>query len=233
MVLEPTLSPSLISRPMPPNLTERDLGLADYEATWLAMKEFTQTRGPDQPCELWVCQHPPVFTLGQAGDPAHLLMPGSIPLVQTDRGGQITYHGPGQIVVYPLLQLNRYGLRVREYVNLLEQVLIDCLVDQGVADAQRKPAAPGVYTQHRGQLAKIAALGIKVRQGCTYHGLSLNVAMDLAPFSAINPCGYAGLETVDLSSIGVKISLDEMKAHLMKKLNQRLVQAQSAAQAKE
>lgn len=173
----------------------------------------------------------PVFTLGLAGDPAHMLQCSNIPLVNTDRGGQITYHGPGQIVVYPLLDLRHYGLKVREYVQLLEQSIIDALVQVGVADAQRKPNAPGVYTFHNGGLAKIAALGIKIRKGCAYHGLSLNVDMDLKPFQQINPCGYAGLETVDLVTIGVKISLPEMQVHLMKYLIQHLEAAQSALKA--
>lgn len=160
-----------------------------------------------------------------------MLQCSNIPLVNTDRGGQITYHGPGQIVVYPLLDLRHYGLKVREYVQLLEQSIIDALVQVGVADAQRKPNAPGVYTFHNGGLAKIAALGIKIRKGCAYHGLSLNVDMDLKPFQQINPCGYAGLETVDLVTIGVKISLPEMQVHLMKYLIQHLEAAQSALKA--
>ncbi|HEX4855313.1 MAG TPA: lipoyl(octanoyl) transferase LipB [Limnobacter sp.] len=207
----------------------RDLGRVDYLPTWEAMKNFTEARTDQQLDELWVCEHPPVFTLGLAGDPAHMLQRSNIPLVNTDRGGQITYHGPGQIVVYPLLELRRYGLKVREYVQLLEQALINSLVQVGVADAQRKPNAPGVYTHHRGELAKIAALGIKIRKGCSYHGLSLNVDMDLGPFLQINPCGYAGLDTVDLRTIGVKISQSEMKVHLMKNLVQLLEAARSAA----
>lgn len=206
----------------------RDLGLVDYLPTWQAMKNLTDDRIAESDDEIWICQHNPVFTLGQAGDPAHLLQSSIIALVKTDRGGQITYHGPGQIVIYPLLDLKNYGLKVREYVQLLEQSLIDALVQVGVADAQRKPGAPGVYTQHRGELAKIAALGIKIRRGCSYHGLSLNVDMDLAPFSQINPCGYAGLETVDLRTVGVKISFGEMKMHLVKKLIEHLELARSA-----
>ena len=206
----------------------KDLGLVDYLPTWQAMKNLTDDRMAGSGDEIWICQHNAVFTLGQAGDPAHLLHSSIIPLVKTDRGGQITYHGPGQIVIYPLLELKNYGLKVREYVQLLEQSLIDALVQVGVADAQRKPGAPGVYTQHQGQLAKIAALGIKIRRGCSYHGLSLNVDMDLTPFTQINPCGYAGLETVDLSTVGVKISFGEMKMHLVKKLIEHLELARSA-----
>jgi len=205
-----------------------DLGQVDYLPTWEAMKSLTETRTAQQADELWICEHPPVFTLGLAGDPAHMLQRSNIPLVNTDRGGQITYHGPGQIVVYPLLELRRYGLKVREYVQLLEQALINSLLEVGVADAQRKPNAPGVYTHYRGELAKVAALGIKIRKGCSYHGLSLNVDMDLNPFLQLNPCGYAGLETVDLRTIGVKISQSEMKVHLMKNLVQLLEAARSA-----
>lgn len=213
------------------------LGLVDYFKTWQAMKEFTENRTESSADEIWVCQHPPVYTLGLAGDPAHLLHVSHIPLVQTDRGGQITYHGPGQLVVYPLLDLKRYGLKVREYVQLIEQVLIDELVAAGLPDAQRKPNAPGVYIgwngqQHThqvgGELAKIAALGIKVRKGCTYHGLSLNVQMDLQPFRHINPCGYSGLETVDMAGAGAIISLDEMSSRIVKNLIRQLNQLQSS-----
>lgn len=220
------------AQPRPPHLGVSPqvlyLGQVDYLPTWEAMKTFTEDRTAQHSDQVWLCEHPPVFTLGLAGDPSHMLQRSNIPLVNTDRGGQITYHGPGQIVIYPLLELRRYGLKVREYVQLLEQALIDSLVAVGVADAQRKPGAPGVYTAHRGQLAKIAALGIKIRKGCSYHGLSLNVAMDLSPFLQINPCGYAGLETVDLATIGVKISQSEMQVHLMKHLLQLLETARSA-----
>jgi lipoyl(octanoyl) transferase len=209
----------------------RELGMVDYLPTWEAMRNFTDARGGQDSDHIWICEHPPVFTLGLAGDPAHMLQRNNIPLVNTDRGGQITYHGPGQIVIYPLLDLRHYGLKVREYVQLLEQSIIDALVQVGVADAQRKPNAPGVYTFHNGGLAKIAALGIKIRKGCAYHGLSLNVNMDLKPFLQINPCGYEGLETVDLATIGVKISLPEMQMHLMKHLVQHLEAARSAAKA--
>lgn len=191
------------------------------------MKAFTEHRQADTPDELWVCEHPSVFTLGQAGNPAHVLMQHDIALIHTDRGGQVTYHGPGQIVLYPLLNLHRLGLKVREYVHLLEQALIDTLVAVGLPDAQRKPNAPGVYTWRNGQLAKIAALGIKVRKGCSYHGLSLNVDMDLTPFQWINPCGYAGLETVDLRTVGVRISVGEMQVRLVDNLLHKLDVARS------
>lgn len=211
----------------------QQLGRVNYPDTWQAMKDFTEARQDSTPDEIWVCEHEPVYTLGMAGDPSHLLQSSHIPLVKTDRGGQITYHGPGQLVVYPLLDLKRYNLKVREYVQLLEQVIIDSLVALGLNDAQRKPDAPGVYIgwnkslQKRealpaGQLAKIAALGIKIRKGCTYHGLSLNIEMDLTPFTYINPCGYSGLETVDLSGAGVKISFNEMQLHIVKLLIEKL-----------
>jgi lipoyl(octanoyl) transferase len=199
-------------------LVLKDLKCVPYADAFEAMRTFTQQRTEATPDELWVCSHPPVFTLGLAGDPSHLLAQSGIPLVNTDRGGQITYHGPGQIVLYPLLNLHRYGLKVREYVNLLEQALIDTLVELGVSDAQRKPSAPGVYTWRNGALAKIAALGIKVSRGCSYHGLALNVDMDLSPFQTINPCGYSGLETVDLRTVGVKISVEEVQVRLVNKL---------------
>jgi lipoyl(octanoyl) transferase len=207
------------------------LGQVQYAPTFEGMKQFTQHRMEQTPDEVWVCSHAPVYTLGLAGDAAHLLNPSDIPLVQTDRGGQITYHGPGQIVIYPLLNLHRYGLKVREYVQMLEQVVIDTLVSVGLQDAQRKPNAPGVYTWRGAALAKIAALGIKVSRGCSYHGLSVNVDMDLSPFQNINPCGYRGLETVDLYSVGVRISVEEMQARLVNKLLQELDKAKIGVSA--
>ncbi|AYH41899.1 lipoyl(octanoyl) transferase LipB [Azoarcus sp. DN11] len=176
----------------------RRLGLVEYEPTWAAMREFTGARSAETPDELWLLEHPPVFTLGQAGKPEHLLRETGIPLVKIDRGGQITYHGPGQIVVYLLIDLHRRHIKVREMVNLMEQALIDCLADYGLA-AERKDGAPGVYIAG----AKIAALGLRVRNGCTYHGLALNVDADLTPFTAINPCGYEGLETIRMKDFGV------------------------------
>lgn len=218
----------------------QQLGRVNYLDTWQAMKDFTDARQDSTADEIWVCEHNPVYTLGLAGDPSHLLQTSHIPLIKTDRGGQITYHGPGQLVVYPLLDLKRYNLKVREYVQLLEQVIIDCLNALGLNDAQRKPDAPGVYIgwnkclQKRealptGELAKIAALGIKIRKGCTYHGLSLNIEMDLTPFTWINPCGYSGLETIDLSCAGVKISFNEMQLHIVKLLIEKLQALRSKA----
>jgi lipoyl(octanoyl) transferase len=173
------------------------LGLSDYATTWAAMRAFTDSRDARTEDELWLLEHSPVFTLGQAGRPEHLLEPGDIPVVQTDRGGQVTYHGPGQIVAYVLLDLRRAGLGVRSLVHLLENAAIGLLADYGIP-AQAKPMAPGVYVGD----AKIAALGLRVRRGCSYHGLSLNVDMDLEPFRRINPCGYPGLAVTQIADLG-------------------------------
>ena len=205
----------------------RDLGRAEYLTTWQAMREFTAQRGPESADELWLVEHPPVFTLGQAGRREHLLDPGEIPVVATDRGGQVTYHGPGQVVVYTLIDLHRLGIFVRELVYRIEQSVIQT-VDQCGISAQRVRGAPGVYvrdpaSQAGGGLAgfaKIAALGIKVSRGCSYHGVALNVAMDLEPFSRIDPCGYAGLPTVDLSTLGASISWRDASDRLTGRLAQ-------------
>ncbi|GLT24260.1 octanoyltransferase [Zoogloea oryzae] len=188
----------------------RRLGLAPYEPTWRAMQEFTATRDDATPDELWLVQHPPVYTLGQAGKPEHLIHATEIPLVKIDRGGQITYHGPGQVVGYLLLDLHRRQLKVREMVSLLEQAIIDCIADYGL-DARRKEGAPGVYIDG----AKIAALGLRVKNGCSYHGLSLNVDMDLTPFTWINPCGYSGLKTIQLKDFGVTEAPDTVAERLL------------------
>ncbi|HZF82756.1 MAG TPA: lipoyl(octanoyl) transferase LipB [Burkholderiaceae bacterium] len=213
----------------------RLLGRADYEATFAAMKQITLERPPDGRDMLWICEHPPVFTQGIAGRQDHLLLPGDIPVVQTDRGGQVTYHGPGQVVAYPLIDLRRAGYFVKEYVYRIEESVLRTLAHFGVT-GHRVAGAPGIYVRRddpfshaaltgpqpgddpfRG-LGKIAALGIKVSRHCTYHGVSLNVAMDLEPFSRINPCGYAGLRTVDLSTIGVPVTWDEAAQVLSQKL---------------
>jgi len=178
------------------SLIVKHLGLADYADTWAAMTAFTNERGPDTPDELWLVEHPPVFTQGQAGRPEHLLLPGEIPVVQTDRGGQVTYHGPGQLVAYPLLDLRRLRLGVRDLVTALEQTLVDLLAELDIT-AYAKLDAPGVYVAS----AKIASLGLRVRRGCSFHGLSLNVAMDLEPFGRINPCGYEGLAMTQIASL--------------------------------
>ncbi|MCX8145026.1 MAG: lipoyl(octanoyl) transferase LipB [Azovibrio sp.] len=170
----------------------RRLGRVDYVPTWEAMQAFTASRTPTTPDEFWLVEHPPVFTLGQAGKPEHILVDVGIPVVKIDRGGQVTYHGPGQVVVYLLLDLQRMKLKVRELVSRIEQAVIDLLAAHGLT-VNRRAGAPGVYLGAQGEGAKIAALGLRVKNGCTYHGLSLNVDMDLAPFAAINPCGYPGL----------------------------------------
>ena len=167
----------------------RHLGLVEYEPTWRAMQRFTEERAAATPDEIWFLQHPPVFTLGMNASRAHLLSPGDIPVVQIDRGGQVTYHGPGQLVVYPLLDLKRARLGIRDFVTALEQAVIALAADFGIRTESRR-GAPGVYVAGR----KLASLGVRVRRGGSYHGLALNVALDLSPFARINPCGYAGLE---------------------------------------
>jgi lipoyl(octanoyl) transferase len=228
----------------------KQLGRVDYLPTYAAMQEFTGLRslGPTQtlPDQLWICEHPPVFTQGLAGKAEHIFMPGDIPVVQSNRGGQVTYHGPGQIVAYPLIDLQRAGYFVKEYVYRLEEAVIRTLLHFGVT-GHRVGGAPGIYvrlddptghaplTQRPQKLAddavvskpqpdftglgKIAALGIKVSRHCTYHGVALNVAMDLEPYSRINPCGYEKLQTVDLSTIGVHVSWDEAAGVFARKLS--------------
>lgn len=175
----------------------RDLGRQPYAPVWHAMQRFTDARTEVTRDELWVVEHDPVFTLGQAGKDEHVLAPGEIPVLHVDRGGQVTYHGPGQIVVYPLLQLKRLGIGVRDYVCRIEQAIIDTL-DEWNIGAERLEGAPGVYVGG----AKVAALGIRVRRGCTFHGLAFNVAMDLEPFHRINPCGYQGLQVTSVVDLG-------------------------------
>ena len=223
----------------------RNLGRVDYVDTALSMQSFTASRTTDTPDELWLCEHNPVFTQGIAGKADHLLHPGDIQIVQTNRGGQVTYHGPGQLVAYPLIDLRRTGYFVKEYVYRLEEAVIRTLMHFGVT-GHRVAHAPGVYVRlddpgghsmlaQRPQkglgkddaqdfdgLGKIAALGIKVSQHCTYHGVALNVNMDLEPYTRINPCGYAGLRTVDLSTMGVTIPIDEAARVLADQLQRRL-----------
>lgn len=174
------------------------------------MQDFTQARTPDTPDELWLVEHTPVYTLGQASKPEHLLNPGHIPVIQTDRGGQVTYHGPGQVMVYILADLKRSGHYIKQMVNEIEESVILTLAGFGVEHACRKDGAPGVYVPMGNTLAKIAALGIKVRNGCTYHGVALNVDMDLKPFEGINPCGYAGLQTVNMVDMGARAQWDDV-----------------------
>ena len=220
-----------------------DLGRVDYEPTFQAMQAFTEGRSPDTPDEIWLCEHPPVFTQGLAGKAEHVLLnppgPAHIPVVQTNRGGQVTFHGPGQVVAYPLLDLRRRGYFVKEYVYRIEEAIIRTLMHFGVT-GHRVAGAPGIYVRLNDPFAheslqapadprdpfkglgKVAALGIKVTRHCTYHGLSLNVAMDLSPFERINPCGYQGLRTVDLATLGVQVSPAEVAAVLAGHLVQRL-----------
>lgn len=193
------------------------LGCRDYEATAVAMRRFTEARDEQTPDELWLLQHPPVYTLGLNGDSRHLLHPSLIPVIKTDRGGQITYHGPGQLIVYPLLDLKRNGLGVRELVTGLEQSVIALLQQYGVTGEARREA-PGVYVNGR----KIASLGLRVRRGCTYHGLSLNVNPDLDAFTAINPCGYSGLEVISLATLGIETRPEQVAAALSAHILERL-----------
>jgi lipoyl(octanoyl) transferase len=196
----------------------RDLGLVDYTSTWQRMQQFTDQRDDDTIDEIWLLEHPPVFTQGQAGKAEHLLFPGDIPVVQVDRGGQVTYHGPGQLVAYVLLNIKRRNLGVRQLVNLIEQSIIATLA-QNQVEAYAKADAPGVYVDEK----KVASLGLRVRKGCTFHGLALNVDMDLSPFSRINPCGYAGMQMVQSKDLGGPVSIQQAKqqlsAQLVKLLN--------------
>lgn len=198
---------------------------APYLDVWRAMRDYTEGRDEQSPDVIWLVEHEPVYTLGQAGKPEHILNSGSIPVVHTNRGGQVTYHGPGQVIAYCLIDLHRAGLFVKEYVALLEDVTIKLLTDLGVAGACLKPGAPGVYVpmaDQGGELAKIAALGIKVRHGRAYHGIALNVAMDLSPFLGINPCGYEGLRTVDMATCGVHVSMEQVGEQFAQRLAQGL-----------
>ena len=195
----------------------RNLGRAAYLPTWQAMQRFTDERGPDTADEIWVVEHDPVFTLGMNGDPAHVLAAGDIPVVKVDRGGQVTYHGPGQVVVYPLIDLRRAGLGVRDLVTALEQSVIECVAKYGVS-ATTRPKAPGVYVDG----AKLASVGIRVRRGASYHGIALNVDMNLEPFQRINPCGYEGLSMTQLAALGAPSDLNRVAADLIRVL-QRLL----------
>lgn len=195
----------------------RDLGRQPYVPVWRAMQALTDARDADTEDELWLVEHDPVFTLGQAGKPEHVLAAGDIPVIPVDRGGQVTYHGPGQIVAYPLVDLRRRKLGVRELVCRIEQALIDVLADWNI-EAQRRAGAPGVYVGD----AKIAALGLRVRRGCSFHGLAFNIAMDLEPFRRINPCGYAGLAVTSMLDLGGPSSLEAVKPALVEALSRQL-----------
>ena len=195
----------------------KNLGRSDYEPIWRAMQDFTATRDQSTVDEIWFTEHPPVFTLGLNAAPEHLLAPGDIPVIPVDRGGQVTYHGPGQLMIYPLIDLRRAGLGVRDVVTALEQAAIDVLDAYGISARCRKNA-PGVYVDER----KVASVGLRIRRGSSYHGMAFNVAMDLEPFSRINPCGYQGLEVVDLATLDVSRSLSEVTEDLTPRLLQRL-----------
>jgi lipoyl(octanoyl) transferase len=206
----------------------KQLGLSDYVSSYEAMRAFTQQRVPETPDELWVVEHPPVFTLGLAGDANNLHAPSNaIPLIQVDRGGEITYHGPGQIVVYLLLDLRRRKIFVKELVKRIEQAVIETLAVFGL-QAERHAGAPGIYlAEQRGihaefSGAKLAALGLKVSRGCSYHGLALNVAMDLEAFTRIHPCGYPGLKTVDMQTLGIKDNIETISQTLVDHLQEQL-----------
>ena len=191
----------------------RRLGRVDYEPTWRRMQAFTDRRGPGDADELWLLEHPPVFTLGMNGSREHVLAPGDIPVIDIDRGGQVTYHGPGQLVVYPLVDLDRARLNVRQLVVTLEQAIIRCVARYGI-DAASRCDAPGVYVGEK----KLASLGLRIRRGCSYHGLALNVDMDLEPFSRINPCGFRGMEMTQLADLGADRSVDEVALDLESEL---------------
>ncbi|WP_124948599.1 lipoyl(octanoyl) transferase LipB [Sulfuriferula thiophila] len=208
---------------MPGNILLRHLGQVEYLPTWLAMQEFTARRGPDTADEIWLLEHPPVYTLGQAGKPEHLLQITDIPLVNIDRGGQITYHGPGQIVAYLLIDLKRRGYGVRDLVTRIEQTIINLLAEHHI-QAQRLTNAPGVYVDN----AKIAALGLRIKHGCSYHGLALNVDMDLSPFSYINPCGYQGMAVTQMRDFGVTTPMAQLAESLSTHLIQQITLTQNS-----
>ena len=191
-------------------LTVRNLGLQDYEPLWRAMQRFTDTRTPETADEIWFTEHPPVFTLGLNASREHLIATGDIPVVQIDRGGQVTYHGPGMLMIYPLIDLKRLGLGVRDLVTALEQSVVNLAAGYGI-DARARPDAPGVYVGD----TKFASVGLRIRHGASYHGMALNVRVDLEPFMRINPCGYAGLEMTDLATLGGDGDLDVVREKLL------------------
>ena len=216
-VSDPNVKQSNENEAITSQLLIRDLATEDYTAVWQAMQQLTDRRDANTLDQLWLLEHQPVFTQGQAGKEEHLLFPGDIPVVKVDRGGQVTYHGPGQLVVYVLLDLKRRNLGVRQLVTMLEQVLIQLLAEYGI-EAYAKPDAPGVYVGE----AKIASLGLRVRKGCTFHGLALNVNMDLAPFSRINPCGYAGMQMIQCKDLGGPQTVAEAKQRIVQCFQQQL-----------
>ena len=205
--------PEFTPTPQRAALSVRYRGMADYASTWREMQAYTDTRTAESPDELWLLQHPPVFTLGRNGKTEHLHRTGDIPVIHVDRGGQVTYHGPGQLVAYLLLDLKRRRLGIQSLVRILEQSVIQLLADYSIR-AGRRDQAPGVYVDGR----KIAALGLRVRRGCSYHGISLNVDMDLSPFAMINPCGFAGLEVTQLTDLGIDLPLETVTAQYRRHL---------------
>lgn len=198
----------------------RDLGLADYQSVWDAMRTFTDRRDADTPDEIWLVEHPPVFTLGMNADPGHVLAPGDIPVVQIDRGGQVTYHGPGQLVVYPLLALKRYKLGVRDLICALETAVIDLLARDGIEAVGRRDA-PGVYVAGE----KIASVGLRIRRGCSYHGMAINVDMNTQPFERINPCGFTDLKVTQTSALGGVKDVASLKLAIQPYLLEQLCSA--------
>ncbi len=219
-------APSELPSPLPPIELHR-LGRRPYEPVWQAMRDLTASRDAATPDQFWLVEHDPVFTQGQAGKPEHLLMPGDIPVVQTDRGGQVTYHGPGQVVLYPLIDVRRARLGVRDLVSALENAVIALLAEYGVA-ARARPDAPGVYVQTPAGEAKIASLGLRIRRGGSFHGVALNVDGDLAPFARINPCGYAGMAMTRLADLadgcsGVEAVGERLADSLARELGRELL----------
>ena len=198
-------------------LIVRDLGLVDYEESWHRMQTLTSERDDSTADEIWLVQHPPVFTQGQAGKTEHLVATGDIPVIQVDRGGQVTYHGPGQLVVYLMLNLRRHTIGVRDLVTLMENTVVDVLAQQGIK-AYPKADAPGVYVDE----AKISSLGLRVRRGCSFHGLALNIDMDLEPFLRINPCGYAGLHMTQVKTLAPEAEFDTIKAQVLNYLIKKI-----------
>lgn len=203
--------------PTPSTLVIRDLGRRDYMPVWQAMQTFTRRRTPHTADEIWLLEHPPVYTLGLNGKTEHVLAAGEIPLIPSDRGGQVTYHGPGQLVAYLLFDLKRLGLGVRAIVSLIERSVIAQLAEYGIA-ATNRPDAPGVYVKG----AKIAALGLRIKQGCSYHGLSFNIDMDLAPFGRINPCGYPDMAVTQLADLNIEAKMPDVAAGLVRHIHRQL-----------
>lgn len=210
-------APGAHDLPATPGWVVHDLGRRDYASVWHAMQAFTDARGADTPDELWLVEHDPVFTQGQAGKAEHVLFPGEIPVVQVDRGGQVTYHGPGQIVAYPLLDLRRAGLGVRDLVTRIEQAVIDTLAQWNIVGVRRE-GAPGIYVAE----AKVMALGLRVRRGCSFHGLAFNIAMDLSPYERINPCGFQGLRVTSVLDLGGPGDPAVVKPVLVRELSRQL-----------